>query len=276
MSFRAKRPLVSSVVDKVFLPACEVLFPLLAGCAPALSSGGPGPRAVQPERPSVATHAGTVAPGYLEIESGVQGDRDPGGSHAFTVPTELKVGLAPRAQLSVFLPVQSATGIPLGIGDFAAGIKWRLVDGVGPLQRFAILPTIKAPTGGDRGTNTTDVGLLLIDSRTMGPASLDLNAGITRRGGDGSTAPRTSTFWSASGALPLGGSFGWQLECFGYPGTRGPAGNAPIVALLTGPTFGVSRMLVLDAGVIVPITGPQPRALYAGLVANFGRLLPER
>ena len=138
------------------------------------------------------------------------------------------------------------------------------------------MPTIKAPTGGDRGTNTTDVGLLLIDSRTMGPASLDLNAGITRRGGDGSSAPRTSTFWSASGALPLGGSFGWQLECFGYPGTRGPAGNAPIVALLTGPTFGVSRLLVLDAGMIVPITGPQPHALYAGLVANFGRLLPER
>ena len=262
---------------RVFRAAlCAVLSWGGAACAPVLSSGGPDPRAVQPERPSVATHAGTVAPGYLEIETGVEGDRDPGGSHGFTVPTELKIGLAPRAQLSVFLPVQSATGVPLGIGDFAAGIKWRLVDGVGPLQRFAILPTIKAPTGGDRGTNTTDFGLLLIDSRTIGPASLDLNAGITRRGGDGSTAPRTSTFWSASGALPLGGSFGWQLEWFGYPGTSGPAGNAPNVAVLTGPTFGVSRMLVIDAGVIVPIAGPQPRAFYVGLVTNLGRLLPER
>jgi hypothetical protein len=231
---------------------------------------------VQPERPTVATHAGTVAPGYLEVETGMQTDRDPDGSHAFTVPTELKIGLAPRAQLSVFLPVQDATGVSLGIGDFAAGVKWRIVDGDGPLQRFAILPTVKAPTGEDRGTNTTDFGLLLIDSRTVGPASLDLNAGITRRSGDGSTVPRTSTFWTAAGAMPIGGSFGWQLECFGYPGTGGPAGSAPIVAILTGPTFTVSRTLALDAGVIVPLTGPQPRAVYGGLVTNLGRIFSAR
>jgi len=231
---------------------------------------------VQPERPTVATHAGTVAPGYLELETGAEVDRDPDGSRAFSVPTELKIGLAPRAQLSVFLPVQDATGTSLGIGDFAAGIKWRVVDGDGPLQRFAILPIIKAPTGGDRGSRTTDFSLLLIDSRTLGPASLDLNAGITRRSGDGSAVPRTSTFWTGAGALPLAGSFGWQLECFGYPGTSGSAGSAPIVAILTGPTFGISRTLTLDAGVIVPITGPQPRAVYAGLVTNLGRILPAR
>src|SRR5206468_13120569 len=135
-------------------------------------------------------------------------------------------------------PVQSETGVPLGIGDFAAGIKWRIIDGDGPLQRFAILPLIKFPTGGDRGTNTTDVGLLLIDSRTIGPASLDLNAGLTRRSGNGSMAPQTSTFWTAAAAMPIAGPIGWQLECFGFPGTHGPAGGAPTVAILTGPTWG--------------------------------------
>jgi hypothetical protein len=253
-----------------------MLFALLAavtGCAAPLSSGtAPDPRTVQPERPSVATHAGTVAPGYLEIETGVERDRNPDRSNAFIAPTELKIGLAPRAQLSVFLPLTSSTGVPLGIGDFAAGVKWRLVDGDGPLQRFAILPTIKAPTGGDRGTRTTDVGLLLIDSRTLGPVSLDLNAGITRRSGDGLAAPRTSTLWTASSAVPVTGILGWQLECFGYPGTSGPAGNAPIVAILTGPTFSVMRSLTLDAGVIVPVTGPQPKAWYLGLVTNLGRM----
>jgi len=29
---------------------------------------------------------------------------------------------------------------------------------------------------------------------------------------------------------------------------------------------------VLDAGVIIPLTGPQPRALYSGLTWNVGRL----
>jgi glucose-1-phosphate thymidylyltransferase len=36
----------------------------------------PDPRAVQPERPTVATHAGTVAPGWVELETGVEFDHD--------------------------------------------------------------------------------------------------------------------------------------------------------------------------------------------------------
>jgi hypothetical protein len=227
---------------------------------------------VQPERPSVATHAGTVAPAYVELETGVEHDRDADGSHAFIVPTEVKIGLAPRAQLSLFLPANAASGVLFGASDAAAGVKWRIVDGDGPLQRFALLPTVKLPTGGDRGTHTTDVGLLLIDSRTIGPASLDLNVGITRRSGSGATAPRTATLWTGSLGVPVGGPVGWQLECFGYPGTHGDAGNAPIVAVLTGPTLGAWRTLALDAGMIIPLTGPQPRALYSGLVINLGKL----
>jgi hypothetical protein len=249
----------------------------VGGCAQPLSSrGAPDPRAVQPERPSVATHAGTVAPGYLEIESGVEGDRAPDGSHSLVIPTVFKIGVAPRAQLSLFVPAVSETGIPLGIADVSAGVKWRLADGDGPLQRFAILPTVKWATGGDRGTHTTDVGLLVIDSRTVGPMSLDLNLGLTRRSGDGTTAPRTATLWTVSSALPLANSFGWQLECFGYPGTHGPAGAAPTVAILTGPTLGAWRSLALDAGVILPVAGPQPRALYAGFVTNVGTIVRWR
>lgn len=251
------------------------LLVLATACAPVLSPGSPqpiDPRQVQPERPTVATHAGTVAPGYLEIESGVERDRNEDGSHAFLIPNEMKIGLAPRVQLSAFLPVASATGVSLGVGDVAAGIKWRLVDGDGPLQRFAILPVVKFPTGGERGTNTTDVGLLLIDSRQIGPASLDLNAGLTRRGGDGTTVPRMSTFWTAAGAMPIVGPIGWQLECFGFPGTHGSAGAPPTVAILTGPTLGMTRWIAFDAGVIIPVAGPQARAIYAGLVTNLGSL----
>jgi len=232
------------------------------------------PRAVQPERPSVATHAGTVAPGYLEIETGIELDRQPDGTHATSVPTELKLGLAPRVQLSVFTPAAAAPGLSLGFGDLAAGVKWRIVDGDGPLQRFAVLPVIKLSTGGERGTGTTDASVIFIDSRSIGPVSLDLNVGLTTRSGDGSTVPRTATLWTASSGTPIVGPIGWQLECFGYPGTHGPAGNAPIVAILTGPTLGAWRSLAFDAGLIVPITGPQPRALYAGLVTNVGRVIP--
>jgi hypothetical protein len=77
--------------------------------------------------------------------------------------------------------------------------------------------------------------------------------------------------WTVSSAFPAYGPVGWQLECFGLPGTHGPAGAAPSVAILTGPTLGAWRSFSLDAGVILPIAGPQSRAVYAGFVANLGR-----
>lgn len=243
-------------------------------CAPAaLSSPAFEPRAIQPERPSVATHAGTVAPGYLEIETGVEYDKLPDALRSISVPTVLKIGMAPTVQLSLFAPVSSATRVPLGVGDLAAGVKWRILEADGILQRFAILPAIKFSTGGERGTGTTDASLILIDSRAIGPVSLDLNVGATRRSGDGMRVPRTTTLWTASSGFPVAGPIGWQLECFGFPGTGGPAGDAPIVAILTGPTLGAWRSIGFDAGIIVPLAGPQPRAVYAGLVTNVGRVV---
>ena len=44
-----------------------------------------------------------------------------------------------------------------------------------------------------------------------------------------------------------------------------------IVAALFGPTLAVRSWLVFDGGVIVPLTGPQPHAVYFGVVWNLGR-----
>ena len=71
---------------------------------------------------------------------------------------------------------------------------------------------------------------------------------------------------------PIAGGFGWTAEVFGYPGTRGPAGQRPIVALLTGPTWAVREYLVLDAGIIVGLAGPEATTGYAGVTWNIGRL----
>lgn len=246
---------------------------LLPACA--LRPGGPpapDPRAVQPERPSVATHAGTVAPGYAEVETAVERDREDDGAHSVAVPTELKVGLAPRAQLSLFLPAAGGGGTPFGVGDAAAGVKWRVLEGHPLLQDVAILPQVKLPTGGPRGTRTTDVGLLLIDSRHVGAAALDLNVGVTRRSGDGSRAPRTEALWTVSAGVPVRRALGLNLECFGYPGVSGPAGHPATVAALVAPTLAVRPSLSLDAGLVTALHGPQPHALFLGLVTNVGRL----
>jgi len=98
-----------------------------------------------------------------------------------------------------------------------------------------------------------------------------VNAGYTRRTGDGSQAPTSSTVWTVSSGIPVAGPVGFALEVFGFPGTAGPAGAPPAVGLLLGPTFAASRRLVLDAGAIVALQGPQGTQAYAGLTWNIGR-----
>ena len=246
-----------------------------AAAAPgaSASSGGFNPRSVQPERPSVATHAGTVAAGYAEVETGLERDHLSDGTYATQVPTLLKLGLTKRTQLAIALPTLSATGVPFGAGDVSVGLKWRVTEDRPSLQDVAILPSVKFSSGGARGTGTTDVSVLLINSRVIGPVGLDLNIGATWRSGDGTQAPRTSSLWAAAAGIPIRGAFGWALECYGLPGTSGPAGSAPIVALLTGPTYVLRPELALDAGIIAPISGPQPHSFYLGLVTSIGKFV---
>jgi hypothetical protein len=242
----------------------------------AAQTPAPDPHAVQAERPTVATHAGTVATGWLEIEAGAERDRYADQSDGAVVPVVAKLGLARRLQLETQTPIVRPRGEDTtGIGDFSIGLKWRLVEASPIVGDFAILPSIKVPSGSadsGTGTGTIDINLLFISSHKLGPVAMDLNFGYTRRGGDGTLTPRKASVWTASFGGPARGRLGWVTELYGYPATSGPAGAASVVAFLGGPTVDVREWLVLDAGLIIPIAGPQPRALYAGAVYNVGRL----
>ncbi len=250
-----------------------LLLCLLIGIPAAHAQDSPDPRAVMPERPTVATHAWTVAPGYVELEAGFEWDRNSDDSHALLTPGVLKVGLAQRVQLGIAGNAIRPPQENLGMGDLSVGVKVRVLDRNPILGALAFQPTIKFPIADDiHGTGTTDVSLLLISSHRFGDVSLDLNAGYTRRSGDGSRAPRDATVWTVAGAVPLAGVLGLTAEVFGFPGTSGGAGSPGTVALLGGPVITVAPELVLDLGGILGLSGPAPDALYAGLVYNFGRL----
>jgi hypothetical protein len=231
------------------------------------------PHAVQPERPTVATHAGTVAPGWLELEAGVEADRYAGGAHGLAAPLVAKLGVAPRVQLSLFESAARPPGASgIGLGDLAVGLKWRPLDRAGLAGRVAVLAIVKLATGSEAaGTGSTDVSVILISSHELGPVSLDLNAGYTHRSA-GARAPRDATLWTVAAGGPFSGAVGWTLEVYGYPATSGPHGAAAVVAVLGGATLLVRPWLALDAGGIAPLTGPQPRALFAGAVWSAGRV----
>jgi hypothetical protein len=246
---------------------------------PALLAAQPNPHAAQPERPTVATHAGTVAAGWLEVESGVELDHGSNPDHVATGLLVAKIGVASHLQLSLFGSVTRPSDNAGGVGDFAAGLKWRLLDKHPLLGDFALLPSVKFPTGSvsrGSGSGTTDASLLLISSRDAGPVHIDLNAGYTFRGGSGGRAPVSASVWTASSSGAIAGSLQWTAELFGFPGTGGAAGAGPIVGFLAGPTFTVREWLVFDVGGIVPVAGPQPHAFYAGVVWNVGRLWGAR
>lgn len=246
------------------------LVPLsLRGQAPA------DPHVVQPERPTVATHAYEVAPGWVEVEAGLEFDRYPDASRGGSAPVLLKFGVAHDLQFDV-----QGTGVAppagrTGFGDLTLGAKWKVLAKNPLLGDFALQPSVTLPTGSvpaGTGNGVTGYSILLISSRQIGSVEMDLNAGYTRRSGDGTVAPREATLWTASFGGPLRGAAGWVLECFGYPATSGPAGAPSAVALLGGPTLVARRWLAFDAGAIVRVTGEQPNAFYAGAVYNLGRL----
>ena len=232
------------------------------------------PNSVQPERPTVATHAGTVARGWVELEEGGEWDKAADGKRTFVAPTNLKIGLARRAQLNVLvnLITDPATGTSLAVSDVTLGVKYRLVDDAPIVGDFAILPAIKLPsaTTSFAGTGTTDFSLLLVSSHQLGPVAMDLNVGQTWRGGDGTSAPKMASLWTASFGFPIDGPLGAVAEVFGYPRTTGPVGAKGTAALLVGPTYLAREWLAFDSGIIVPIAGNQPHAIYVGFVWNLG------
>jgi hypothetical protein len=247
---------------------------LAASITAPLHAQDPDPRAAQPERPTVATHAGTVAPRYVEIETGVEYDLLEGG-HQWLIPTVVKLGLASRLQFSLIGGALGPSGTSLGVGDLSLGLKWRLFDHAPVLGRFALEPILTLPVGNaaqGRGTGTVAGSILLISSQSFGPVGLDVNLGYARRGGDGSRAPTQAWLWAAAGSVPLWRWLGWTAEISGVPATSGASGTDATGGLITGPTFTVERWLVLDFGANIPLWGPSVRAWYAGATWNVGRL----
>ena len=258
------------VEPHIRVPLCSLCMLCALGVSQVRAQSNP--RAAMPERPTVATHAFTVAPGYLELETGAERDANRDGTVAWSTPTVLKIGLASRAQAGLFASLVGPPGARTSIGDLAAGIKYRPADDLQIVGALGVLPIVKFPTGDDaHGTRTTDVSVIVISSHKFGDAALDVNVGYTRRSGDGSRAPKDATGWTVSGGLPLGGDAGLALEVFGYPRTTGAAGAPSSIALLGGPTWQLGESTVIDAGVIVRLQGPQANAVYAGVTRNLGR-----
>jgi hypothetical protein len=261
--------------------AARIILALFAMSVPAWAqpqpAAAPNPRATQPERPTVATHAYAVAPGYVELEAGFQRQQDGALANRIAIPLLFKIGLGERVQLDLAPGLsRDAQGgrAKSGITDFLVAVKWRLTDDAPVIGAFAVQGTVSLPTGSPesgRGSGKAALNLLAISSHKLGPLALDINAGYTRLGGESEVAPRNSTVWTVSTGFPIAGRIGWVAELYGFPGTSGPNGQPPVVAALTGPTVTIAPSIVLDAGATFDVSRFGGTAVYAGLTWNIGR-----
>ena len=98
------------------------------------------PRAANPERPTVATHAYAVAPGYFELERGLRS-----ATGVTSWEFNLKIGLARAAQLGLFGTGFEHTANASAVGDVGVALKLR--RDLGAHAAAAVIPAVTLPTG---------------------------------------------------------------------------------------------------------------------------------
>ena len=218
------------------------------------------PRAANPERPTVATHAYAVAPGYFELEQGL---RSTAGVTSWEF--NLKIGLDRFAQLGLFGTGVEHSAAATGLGDVGAALKLR--TDVGRHAAAAIIPAVTLPTGsaahgfGAGQVLGSLIGVLSVDF--PGAIHVDWNAGAMGIG-----AGRLQAFGTTSVSWRVGR---WTPAAELYDITAGGAGPRQ-TGLLGAVSFTVVEWLVLDGGGVAGLGG-SANQLFAGVTANLGRLI---
>jgi hypothetical protein len=220
----------------------------LALCAGAWADEAPS---VTPYRPSVSTPAALSAPGWLEVEAGVQHIRakdDP--QRRDSLPYTLKRAFTPdwgiRLGGDAWVRETAADGGRLsGGGDTSLVLKRRFA--VDDASAFGLELGAKLPTArSGLGSGHTDWGVNGIYSADFAGAwHTDLNLNATHLGGaqdDGLS--RWQQGWAASLSRSLSEQWGVTGE---LSGTR-QRGTDNTSQLLVAASYALSRRIALDAG----------------------------
>ena len=223
------------------------------------------PRSANPERPTFATHAYAVAPGYVELEQGLAA-RGVGSLREQTSwDVNLKLGLSRHLQAALFGPLYARGAGGGGVGDLGLALKLR--TDVSSRAALAIVSSLTAPTG----SVSRDLGAGRALGALVGVVSADLPGGLhfdVNAGPQAIGAGAPQWFLSLSGAKALG-SAGITLEVFQFSaGAAGPR----LAGLLGAVTVRLAEWAVADAGGVARTTSGTPDQLFVGITTNLGRV----
>ena len=219
-----------------------------------------------PYRPSVSTPAALSAPGWLEIEAGLQHDHGAAGSRRDSVPTTFKLAFTPDWGLRIsnegWVRQRDDVARASGIGDTGIVLKRRLA--IDETQAFGLEAGVTVPTGRrgiGNGSGKPDYGINAIYSADLGAWHTDLNLLATRLGQADLGASRGQLLWAASLSRSLNERWGIVGE---LSGTHQGGADSTRQFLLAA-SWNVNKRLTLDAGAARSLhSGPPLWSAFTG------------
>lgn len=264
-------------------PAATLIAALAAG---PLTAQDTPPGELVTDRPDRTESAAVVAPGYVQVETGVLLTRDEGGGaevEGVEGPgTLVRIGLGGRTELRlgwggwVREEVDGAgprggTITVDGAADAEVGAKVRLRNEAGRLPEAALLVGVSVPVGDEELTSDRyDPSILLSLAHTLSERlALGYNAGVawsSAPGETGATETSSHLVYSAALGLGLGERLGAFAELFGEEPIDAPGSSA--VSLDGGFTYLLRPNLQLDLFAGAGLTDDAPD-WFAGAGVSF-------
>jgi hypothetical protein len=135
-------------------------FAAVVLCAGAAIPSAYADDAINPDRPNVTNSSQVVGQGKLQLETGLQWERDRADdahTRTLTTPTMLRIGVSDVLELRIDTAgrtivhasdlASGAHSTVAGYADTAFGFKWHLADGEGRKPSLALLGEVTLPTG---------------------------------------------------------------------------------------------------------------------------------
>ncbi|WP_322403203.1 transporter [Massilia luteola] len=234
--------------------------------------------AINPDRPNVANSSQVVGARRVQLETGVQWDRerdDDAHVRTLTTPTLLRIGLSDALELRVETtgrtiahasdPATGAHTVSAGWADGAAGVKWHLGDQDGMRPAVGLIAEAALPTGSAalRGTGFRPSLDVPAEWDLGSDWSLGVMPGVGRDGDDAG-----SHYTYGVLAASLGKAFSERLHGFAEvaaPQIARAAHGGTQSVLDAGASWLVNRDCQLDAMVVHGLNRNVP-----GLSLAFG------
>ena len=259
--------MTSRLRKRVLAVATAVVF--VGGSAVGRAQDG-GP-AVVPYRPSVATPAELPAPGWPELEAGLQWAKGGDTARSQSSPVSFKLAWNESWALLIGTDVYDWQRADDGStahsgGDTTLTLKYKLPvsDKLALGAELGVtLPTARPPIG----TGATDWGINTIASFDCPGVHVDINLAGARLGAVDAGQGPWQGGWAIAASHPLDERFGITGEVSGLV-QRGTSAQTQALGALN---YNVSRALVLDVAVAAGLSRAAPDwQLMAGMTVQLG------